>query len=116
MQSHNDDISGKCTQKSMTKKSIFASEGHYSDSRLPSSENRQLLFKSLPIIARMFFHSYNAIECLLCESHNARCSGHTKMEKPQVPVLRSLQFSIRDNRYTQRAAVYRRLKVASHEK
>lgn len=59
-------------------RSVFASEGQYRDSRHPSSEKRLLLFKSLLVITRTFFHSYNIISCLLCESHNAGCSREFK--------------------------------------
>lgn len=55
---------------------VFAPEGQYSDSRHPGSENRLLLFKSRPVIARTFFHSCNATGYLLCESQYAGHKAH----------------------------------------
>lgn len=94
---------------------VFASEGRYGDSRHQTSENRKLLFKSLQEQG----HSFICIAWLDVYSVKATllgAAGHTKMEKPQVPVLRSFRFPWRDNRHTQIATIYQRLKVVSREK
>lgn len=96
--------------------SVFTSEGQWNDSRHPGSENRQLLFKSLPIIPGHSFIFVTGLDAHSVKVTELAASGHTKMEKPQVPVLRSLQFCWKNNRSTQTAGFCRRLEVASHEK
>lgn len=96
--------------------SVFTSEGQWQDSRHAGSETRQWLFKSLPIIPGHSFIFVTGLDVHSVKVRELAASGHTKMEKPQVPVLRSLQLCWRNNRSTQTAGVCRRLKVALHEK
>lgn len=82
------DISGNILKLSLPGSSVCAYEGQCSNSRHPSSENRQWLFKSLPIAVRTFFHSYYATESLLWESDDA---GYSRTHKDRKATDSSLK-------------------------